>query len=91
MEFTTKPLSLSQRIELNNILEYRVEKAGTVILNMFEYQAKAAVMGLKTLNSVEVTPKNVDQLVNDLDNDEIKEISDQVTEEANFSKKKKSS
>jgi hypothetical protein len=60
------------------------------VRNIFGFQVKAALFGLKTLNGVDITPENVEELVNDLNNNEIGEISDQVADEANFSKKKKS-
>ena len=92
LNFTTKPLSLSQRIELNDVTEYKTDGSEkfVTVKNLFRTQATAIKYGLKTFNGVEVTDKNVDEITNSLTNDEIKEIADQVSDETNFSKKKKS-
>ena len=92
LDFTTKPLSLSQRIEMNNIMEVKTDGSSKMVTikNTFGFQIYGVQAGLKTLNGVEVTDKNREQLINGLDNDEIAKISDQVAEETNFSKKKKS-
>jgi len=91
MKFETKPLNLSQRIELNDVTEYKTDGGKFVaISNTFKYQVTALRFGLKTLNGVEIKDDNFDELANTLTNDEIKEIADQIAEESNFSKKKKS-
>jgi hypothetical protein len=92
MKFETKPLSLSQRIELNDITEFRTDgdEKMVIVKNTFKFNATAAVLGLKTLNGVDVTPENVEQLVNELSSEDITIIAKQVNEEANLSKKKKS-
>lgn len=92
MKFETKPLSLSQRIELNDIVEFRgVGSEKTIVIrNTFRFNVTAARLGLKTLNGVDVTPGNVDELVNDLPTADIITIGTQVNDEANMSKKKKS-
>jgi hypothetical protein len=96
MKFETKPLTLAQRIELNNILEIETIYAidgktvkKTIVKNMFGFQAYAVQFGLKTLNGVEVTDQNREQIIHDLINTEIAKIADQVSDETNFSKKKK--
>ncbi len=92
MKFETKPLSLSQRIEMNNIMEVKTDGGSNsvTIKNTFGFQIYGVKAGLKSLNGVEITDKNRDELINGLDNDEIAAISDQVAQETNFSKKKKS-
>ncbi len=91
LEFTTKNLTLSERIELNDIVEFR--GAGSektiIIRNTFRFNVTASRFGLKTLNGVDVTPKNVDELVNGLPTADIITIGTQVNEETNMSKKKK--
>jgi hypothetical protein len=44
--------------------------------------------GLKSVNGVEVTDANFEQIVQSLTNDEIEKISDKIAEETNFPKKK---
>ena len=96
MEFTTKHLTLSERVELNNLMDIEniMDMSGTkvvkqVIRKFFGYQVKAVLLGLETLNGKAVD-KDIDEAINELSNTEITEIAQQVFDETNFSKKKKS-
>jgi hypothetical protein len=92
LKFTTKPLTLDERIELNDVVEFKTDgnDKTVIVKNTFRYQVTAARLGLKTLNGIDVTPENVDELINNLSSADITTISDQVVGQANFSKKKKS-
>ena len=90
LDFTTKPLSLSQRIECNRV-KLEVTPGGGVITDQaFDTQIKFIRYGLKSVKGVEVSDDNFDEVANGLTNEEIKTIADQVADETNFSKKKKS-
>ena len=90
MKFETKPLSLSQRMDCNKV-EMEVTPKGTIITSAaFETQLKYLRYGLKTLDGIEVTEESFDRAVMSLTNENIKKIADQVADETNFSKKKKS-
>jgi len=87
--FTTKPLTLEQRIDANNLKNEINPVTGYVITkNLFAGRIRYLRYGLETLNGVEITEENFDTEVNKLTNDEITFISDYIAEETNFSKKK---
>lgn len=89
MEFKTKPLTLSQRIECNDIETEMNPSQGTVIVrDVFKQRIKYLRYGLKSLNGIEINEENFDAEVNKLANDEIVEIADFIAEETNLSKKK---
>lgn len=87
--FETKPLTLQQRIEVNSIpTQIDRETNNLIIADMFKAQIKYLRYGLKSVNDVEVTEINFDEIVNKLTNDEITTISDMISEMTNFPKKK---
>ena len=87
--FETKPLTLQQRIEVNSIpTQIDRETNNLIIADMFRAQIKYLRYGLKSVNDVEVTEINFDEIVNKLTNDEITTISDMISEMTNFPKKK---
>lgn len=89
LEFTTKPLSLSQRIETNDLeVEMNAVTGSVIVKNMFAQRVKYLRYGLKSLGDIEITKDNFDEQVNKLTNDEIEKISDKIAEETNLSKKK---
>lgn len=89
INYETKPLTLEQRVECNDIKTEMNPEAGTVIVHdVFSQRVKYLRYGLKTLEGKEVTKDNFDELAMTLSNDDITVISDKIAEETNFSKKK---
>lgn len=97
MQFTTKQLTLAERVELNNLIEVenhydstgtKVEK--TTVRKFFGYQVKAVMLGLDTLNGKPVPTEEREKIVHGLDNNEITIIAQRVANETNFSKKNSS-
>jgi len=90
MKFTTKYLTLQQRIECNDLIPVEMNPGlGTyTIKDAFKAMLLYLKYGLDTLNEIKITEENFDEQVNKLSTDEIKKISDQIAEETNFSKKK---
>jgi len=91
IKYKTKPLSLEQRIEVNDLMTEMNPTTGTIIVrDVFRQRVKYLRYGLASLGDVELTDENVDAEINKLTNDEIEKISDAIAEETNLSKKKKS-
>lgn len=91
MKFETKPLTLSQRVACNQASGQLTPDGKSVVIEMgIETYVRYMQYGLKSLNGVEVSPKNenFEDLVMKLSNDEIREIGDKIAEETNFPKKK---
>jgi len=89
-EYETRPLSLAEREICNNaravirgMTEVVIENAFTITLRWLRY-------GLKSLDGIEITPENSDDMINSLSNDEINEISNKISEQTNTGVKKKS-
>ncbi len=91
LDFTTKPLTLAQRIEINDLeVEMNAVTGSVTVKNMFAQRIKYLRYGLKTLTGTEITEDNFDEQVNELTNNEIDTISDKIANETNLSKKKSS-
>ena len=87
--FETKPLTLSQRIDVNNVTSQIDNKTGNIIISdMFAIQVKYLKYGLKSVNNVLVEETTFDKIVNELTNEEINTISDMISTMTNFPKKK---
>ena len=89
-EYEIRPLSLAEREICNNaravirgMTEVVIENAFTITLRWLRY-------GLKSLDGIEITPENSDDMINSLSNDEINEISNKISEQTNTGVKKKS-
>lgn len=81
IEYETKPLTLSQRAECNDLLAIG-KTFSFCVLNMRH--------GLARLGGAEIDRSNFDELVNKLSMDEIAEIGMEIFKANNFSDKKKS-
>jgi hypothetical protein len=97
MEFTTRKLTLAERVELNNMMEVEniFDPEGKKIIKQFVrkffgFQVKAVMLGLDTLNGKPVPIEEREKIVHGLNNDEITIVSNQVFSETNYSKKKNS-
>lgn len=91
LDFTTKPLSLSQRIECNQVrTKAEPDKNGYIIVDVMWNKVNYIRAGIDTLNGVKITETNFDEELNKLSDDEIFEISEDIFNKANLSKKKKS-
>ena len=91
LEFTTKLLTLKQRIEVNDLeVEMNAVTGSVIVRNMFAQRVKYLCYGLKSLGGIEITEDNFDEQINKLTNNEIEKISDKIAEETNLSKKKRS-
>ena len=91
MKFTTKHLTLSQRIECNRIRTTAVpDDKGYLIVDVMWNRINYIREGLDTLNGVKITNDNFDEELNKLSDIELYEISDDIFNKANISKKKKS-
>lgn len=91
LEFTTKPLSLSQRIECNRVkTTVEPDAEGYIIINVMWNKVNYIRAGLDTLNGVKITKDNFEEELNNLSDAEILKIGNDIYDKANFSKKKKS-
>jgi len=89
MKFTTKPLTLQQRIECNSIkAEYNPINKTVDFSEIFKGQILYLKYGLDELNGIKITEDNFDIEVMKLSNEEITEISNVISDETNFPKKK---
>ena len=92
MKFETKPLTLAQRAECNDLvrMEFDAKTGNVVTTKTFSVNLCYLRYGLKSINGVEVTKDNFDAEVAKLKTDEIFEIGNYISEETNFPNGKKS-
>ena len=89
-EYELKPLSLAERENCNNAKAVIHNLTEVVIENAFSITLKWIIYGLKSLEGVEITNENRNQLINTLSNKEMDEISGEISEVTNGGIKKKS-
>jgi len=89
-EYELKPLSLAERENCNNAKAVIRGMTEVVIENAFSITLKWIIYGLKSLEGVEITNENRNQLINTLSNKEMDEISGEISEVTNGGIKKKS-
>jgi len=89
-EYELKPLSLAERENCNNARAVIRGMTEVVIENAFSKTLKWVIYGLKSLEGVEITAENRDKIINTLSNDEIDQISGEISEVTNGGIKKKS-
>ena len=89
-EYELKPLSLAERENCNNARAVIRGMTEVVIENAFSITLKWIIYGLKSLEGVEITNENRNQLINTLSNKEMDEISGEISEVTNGGIKKKS-
>ena len=92
MKFETKPLTLAQRTECNDLvrMEFDSKTGNVVTTKTFSVNMAYLRYGLKTLNGVEITTDNFDAEVSKLTTDELFEIGNYISNETNFPNGKKS-
>lgn len=86
MEFKTKPLTLKQRAECNDLvrMEFDSKTGNVVTTKAFSVNLCYLRHGLKSINDIEITEDNFDVEVSKLKTDEIFEIGSYIAEETNF-------
>lgn len=89
-EYELRPLSLAEREICNNARAIIRNMTEVVIENAFSKTLKWLVFGLKSLEGIDLTAENRDEQINTLSNDEITEISGEISERTNGGTKKKS-
>ena len=88
-EYELRPLSLAEREICNNARAVIRGMTEVVIENAFSKTLKWLTFGLTSLDGVEITDENREKLINTLSNDEIQEISGEISERTNGGIKKK--
>lgn len=90
VEYELKPLSLAEREICNNAKAVIRNMTEIVIENSFSKMLNWLIYGLKSLEGIELTKENRDEQINQLSNDDINEISGEISERTNGGFKKKS-
>jgi len=88
LEFITKPITLQQRIDCNDMSTEFTPGGGIITRDIFAQRIKYLRYGLKSVEGMEITEDNFDNEIMKLSNDEIDIISNQIAMESNFTKKK---
>lgn len=89
-EYELKLLSLTEREICNNAKAIIRNVTEIVIENSFSKMLNWLIYGLKSIEGIELTDENRNEQINGLSNDDMNEISGEISERTNAGIKKKS-